>query len=633
MWLGNGNPAINERYVSGNFNCFSRDTEFLTDKGIKSFEDFEDGDEVKVLNKNGKWSPAKVTNFEESEIYELTIKKGKQTQVIKTTSNHRWYVKRGSKSSYEVITTNDLKEKDVLRAKKRYEHANIQPSNVGIMHGIVFGDGSYDKKKNHCRVHLIGDKKELRHYFTDGSVSTTGKDNNLVVYGLPNTWKELPSMDMNIEYLYGFLIGLFATDGNNSSNQHTIANKDKKVLKRVKDIASVCGINTGDILKKRDISPFNGEKSPLYSINLSAFDIKEDFLINNKHKANFKRSINSTRTQNKFWKVVSVKATGRTESVWCVQEPETESFTLGNGVLTKNCSFTNIEKWEDLEDVMYLLSVGSGVGYKVTKKMAKNLAPMNPNIKIVNKEYEPKEKEDRLDQDKSILRIKERVAHLEIADTKEGWVDGLRKVLNLFQDTSKPVDEIHVNYDSVRPTGERLKTFGGTASGPEPLAKLYKGIEQSIKNEIDPSLDPLEVHDNGFVQVRPIHVMDISNMIAYTIIAGGVRRSAQIYLFDEDDYESIFAKYAMYGLWDIDQHNEVREKLVRANVEIPSWFDDIVFDKPTPDGKVGERKANLAHRAMSNNSVAFIEKPSDEYLELLFTMMRGEGEPKHIWAL
>lgn len=298
-----------------------------------------------------------------------------------------------------------------------------------------------------------------------------------------------------------------------------------------------------------------------------------------------------------------------------------------------NCSFTNIEKWEDLEDVMYLLSVGSGVGYKVTKKMAKNLAPMNPNIKVVNKEYKPKEKEDRLDQDKSILRIKDRVAHLEIADTKEGWVDGLRKILNLYQDTSKPVDEIHVNYDSVRPTGERLKTFGGTASGPEPLAKLYKGIEQSIKNEIDPSLDPLEVHDNGFVQVRPIHVMDISNMIAYTIIAGGVRRSAQIYLFDEDDYESIFAKYAMYGLWDIDQHNEVREKLIRANVEIPSWFDDIVFDKPTPDGKVGERKANLAHRAMSNNSVAFIEKPSDEYLELLFTMMRGEGEPKHIWAL
>ena len=112
-----------------------------------------------------------------------------------------------------------------------------------------------------------------------------------------------------------------------------------------------------------------------------------------------------------------------------------------------------------------------------------------------------------------------------------------------------------------------------------------------------------------------------------------VRRSAQIYLFDEDDYESVFAKYAMYGLWDIDQHNEVREKLVRANVEIPSWFDDIVFEHPNADGKVGERKANLAHRAMSNNSVGFIEKPSDEYLELLFTMMRGEGEPKHIWAL
>ena len=212
------------------------------------------------------------------------------------------------------------------------------------------------------------------------------------------------------------------------------------------------------------------------------------------------------------------------------QMPSGRSLWLGNGNPTINekyvtgnfnCSFTNIERWEDLEDVMYLLSLGSGVGFKVTKEMARGLAPMNPNITIVKEDYNPKEAEDRLDQEACALTIKDRVAYLEIADSKEAWVDGLRKILQLFQDTTKPVDEIHINYDSVRPKGERLKTFGGTASGHEPLAELYSGIEKSVNNQIDPSLDPLEVHENGFVQVRPIHVMDISNMIAYTIVSGG----------------------------------------------------------------------------------------------------------------
>lgn len=359
LWIGNANEKVNKDFVLGNFNCFTRDTKFLTDRGIKSFNDFKDGEKVNVLNANGKWAEATVRNFGKARIYELTVRKGKRVETIKTTANHRWYVKNTpSYNSFDIRTTENLKEGDCLRTKKSYEFTNIVPSKIGIMHGIVFGDGTYDKKKNHTRVHLIGDKRELVDYFLDGSVSTTGKDGNIVVYGLPSHWKTLPSMSMNIEYLYGFLMGLFATDGSNNGNQHTISNKDYTVLERVQDIATVCGINVGNIRTIREYDPFTGKESPLYSLTLSVYDIREGFHLRSKHKENYVPVKIDGRSSERYWKVESVVDTGEYKDVWCVQEPETESFTLYNGILTKNCSFLNISSWDDLCDLFYLLLVG-----------------------------------------------------------------------------------------------------------------------------------------------------------------------------------------------------------------------------------------------------------------------------------
>lgn len=350
---------INEKYPLGNFNCFTRDTDFITDKGVKTFEDFEDGDDVNVINENGGWAPATVKNFGEEEIYELKVRNGKRVKTIRTTENHRWYAKNTpSYTAFDIRTTGELKEGNLLRTKRKYEFADIQPSNIGKMHGMVFGDGTYDKFKNHCRIALVGDKKELIDEFFDGNVSTAGKSDQLVVYGLPANFKELPSMDMNIEYLYGFLMGYFATDGSNSGNSHTISSSNREDLELVRDIAAVTGINTGDIRVAREISPFDGSYAPLYEITLSVYDIKEGFHLRTKHKENYVNTETNANSIERFWKVESIVATNEYESVWCVQEPETESFVLGNGILTKNCSFTNIENWNDLGEIMYLLSVG-----------------------------------------------------------------------------------------------------------------------------------------------------------------------------------------------------------------------------------------------------------------------------------
>lgn len=106
-----------------------------------------------------------------------------------------------------------------------------------------------------------------------------------------------------------------------------------------------------------------------------------------------------------------------------------------------------------------------------------------------------------------------------------------------------------------------------------------------------------------------------------------MRRTAEIFLFDADDYETLFAKYGINGIWteeQLEQHKKVGKILDELGIK-PSWFDDL--------NEIGARREGLDHRRMSNNSIAFVEKPEEDFMDLVFEMMQMEGEPKHIWAL
>lgn len=69
-------------------------------------------------------------------------------------------------------------------------------------------------------------------------------------------------------------------------------------------------------------------------------------------------------------------------------------------------------------------------------------------------------------------------------------------------------------------------TFGGTASGHEPLKEMFEGIDNVIKNKIDISLTPIKADEHGYGYVRPIHILDIGNLIGSNVVVGGVRRTA-----------------------------------------------------------------------------------------------------------
>jgi ribonucleoside-triphosphate reductase len=292
-----------------------------------------------------------------------------------------------------------------------------------------------------------------------------------------------------------------------------------------------------------------------------------------------------------------------------------EKFTLGNF----NCSYISITKWEDLGDLFYLLMVGTGVGFKSTKKMAAHLPKIRVNTTLLHSEYKPVPVEQRLEYTKLSL-FDNGYAKIYVGDSKEGWVEASRKYFELL--TSSEYENIHtikISYNSIRPKGERLKTFGGTASGHEPLKEMFEGFDKILKNQIDSHLEPIVPDEKGYGQVRPIHILDMGNLIGANVVVGGVRRTAEIFLFDSDDDECLLAKYGINGIWNEKQlaHHKKVGKLLGDRK--PLWFDKI--------NKIGDGRWGLDHRRMSNNSVAFMKKPTRDELHLQFMLLQGEGEP------
>src|SRR5690625_852633 len=261
----------------------------------------------------------------------------------------------------------------------------------------------------------------------------------------------------------------------------------------------------------------------------------------------------------------------------------------------------------------------TGDGLKSTKAMAAGLKPIRTDVKIRHNPYVQRYPKTKVEDTEVHYINGGKTAVIHVGDSKEGWVKALNEFFALLTNNDA-IDEISIYYDYIRPHGTRLNTFGGTASGHEPLKEMFEGIEKVLKNEIDPSLEPLEKVGDNRVKVRPIHVLDIANLIGNNVVVGGVRRTAEIFLFDADDYESMFAKYGINGIWNVEQH----EKVIGLAEEM--GLNDVAnmlaaIETNNPDARP------LHHRRMSNNSVAFHEKPSREQLNLIFEVMQAEGEP------
>lgn len=197
-----------------------------------------------------------------------------------------------------------------------------------------------------------------------------------------------------------------------------------------------------------------------------------------------------------------------------------------------NCAYLPIDSYHAFSEVMFLLLGGSGVGYSVQKHHVNEL----PEIK-------------KSDKTRKYL----------IQDSIIGWADAIKVLMKGYFGLGTIPD---FDYRDIRPKGARLVTAGGKAPGPEPLKLCVAHIQAILDRKQDgDKLTSLECHD-------------ILCHIANSVLAGGIRRSAMICLFDMNDEEMITCKY---GNWY--ELNEQRGRannsavLVRGEVSEQQFFD------------------------------------------------------------
>jgi ribonucleoside-diphosphate reductase alpha chain/ribonucleoside-triphosphate reductase len=173
-----------------------------------------------------------------------------------------------------------------------------------------------------------------------------------------------------------------------------------------------------------------------------------------------------------------------------------------------NCSFTTISKVEDFSELFYLLMLGCGVGVRMLKEDVAKIPKMRTSYELIHQEYSPVAKYSR--EDLTSVRFRKQVAMITVGDSKTGWVDALKNYFNIITHHDyHHIDTIIFIYDNVRPNGEKLKTFGGTASGHEALKDLFTKIDRTLRKI--PSMSP-------FVRLRPIDALDICNIIGEGVV-------------------------------------------------------------------------------------------------------------------
>ena len=171
-----------------------------------------------------------------------------------------------------------------------------------------------------------------------------------------------------------------------------------------------------------------------------------------------------------------------------------------------NCSYLPIDDPKAFDEAMYILLCGTGVGFSVEQQYVNRLP------EIPEKLYESE----------TIIHVK---------DSKEGWAKSLRQLIALLYAGEVPKWDV----SAVRAAGTRLKTFGGRASGPEPLVELFKYVVAKFKGSAGRKLTSLDAHD-------------ILCKIGEVVVVGGVRRSAMISLSDLSDDRMAHAKAGNW--WD-----------------------------------------------------------------------------------
>lgn len=211
-----------------------------------------------------------------------------------------------------------------------------------------------------------------------------------------------------------------------------------------------------------------------------------------------------------------------------------------------NCWAAAINHPKVFDELFYLLMCGGGVGWSVERQYINEMPAISEEMFVT---------------DSTIV----------VADSKIGWAKAFRELLALLWQGQIP----HWDLSKVRPAGARLKTFGGRASGPEPLNQLFRFAVSTFTKAAGRKLNSIECHD-------------LMCVICSTVIVGSVRRSAGI------------------------------------------SFSNLTDDRMRK-AKSGEWWEFAPHRKYSNNSTAYTERPDlDSFMEEMLSMYQAHSGERGI---
>ena len=169
-----------------------------------------------------------------------------------------------------------------------------------------------------------------------------------------------------------------------------------------------------------------------------------------------------------------------------------------------NCSYIAVDRPSAFDEILYVLMNGTGVGFSVERQFVSQLP-------TIAEEFHPSD------------------TVIVVADSKLGWAKALKELVGMLYIGQIPRWDL----SKIRPAGAPLKTFGGRASGPEPLEALFNFTVNVFKNANGRKLSSIECHD-------------VVCKIAEIVVVGGVRRSALISLSNLSDDRMRAAKH---GQW------------------------------------------------------------------------------------
>ncbi len=209
-----------------------------------------------------------------------------------------------------------------------------------------------------------------------------------------------------------------------------------------------------------------------------------------------------------------------------------------------NCSYLHIDHVRAFDELMYVLMCGTGVGFSVERNFINQL---------------PEVAESMHETDTTIV----------VADSKMGWASAYRELISLLYSGKIPKWDMR----KVRPAGSRLKTFGGRASGPEPLDDLFHFTVGIFRKAHGRKLTSIECHD-------------LCCKIADIVVVGGVRRSALISLSNLSDQRMAKAKAGQW--WETEGQRRLANNSV-AYTEKPDFSAFIAEMQTLYESKCGER--------------------------------------------